>query len=122
MRTRSRLGISAFLLVLLSALPASVENPGPLRLEKEIPSSRVEGRLGAGDKAAVIGGQKDDGFGGAGKGTSGWFRGAVNAEGFDAARAVLDGGSPILQQGKLAASTIRIRRRPENYNRANILR
>ena len=59
MRTRSRLGISAFLLVLLSALPASVENPGPLRLEKEIPSSRLQGRLGAGDKAAVIGGQED---------------------------------------------------------------
>jgi hypothetical protein len=44
MRTRSRLGISAFLLVLLSALPASAENPRPLRLEKEIPLSGVEGR------------------------------------------------------------------------------
>jgi hypothetical protein len=45
MRTRSRLGISAFLLVLLSALPASAENPGPPRLEEEIPLSGVEGRI-----------------------------------------------------------------------------
>jgi hypothetical protein len=41
MRTRSRLGISAFLLV----LPASSENPGRLRLEKEIPLSGVEKRI-----------------------------------------------------------------------------
>lgn len=45
MRIRSRLGISALLLVLLRPLPASAENPGPLRLEKEIPLSGVEGRI-----------------------------------------------------------------------------
>lgn len=45
MRIRSRLGISALLLVLLGALPAGAESPGPLRLEKEILLPGVEGRI-----------------------------------------------------------------------------
>jgi hypothetical protein len=45
MRIRFLLGITAFLLVLLSAIPGSAEKPGPLRLEKEIPLPGVEGRI-----------------------------------------------------------------------------
>ena len=64
MRIRFLLGNIALLVVLLSATSADAENPGPLRLEKEIPLPGVEGRidhfsadehqLGAGDNAAVI--------------------------------------------------------------------
>jgi hypothetical protein len=45
MRIRFLLGSTAFLLVLLSAIPARAEDPGPLRLEKEIPLPGVEGRI-----------------------------------------------------------------------------
>jgi DNA-binding beta-propeller fold protein YncE len=45
MRIRFRLGSTAFLLVLLGAIPARAEDPGPLRLEKEIPLPGVEGRI-----------------------------------------------------------------------------
>ena len=57
----------------------------------------------------------------AGKRTNRCFRRALNAKGFHAKRGLQGDGSPILQQQKLAAGTIRLRRRPENYNRANIL-
>jgi hypothetical protein len=45
MRIRFLLGSTAFLLVLLVAIPARAEDPGPLRLEKEIPLPGVEGRI-----------------------------------------------------------------------------
>jgi DNA-binding beta-propeller fold protein YncE len=45
MRIRFLLGSTAFLLMLLSAIPARAEDPGPLRLEKEIPLPGVEGRI-----------------------------------------------------------------------------
>jgi DNA-binding beta-propeller fold protein YncE len=45
MRIRFLLGSTAFLLVLLGAIPARAEDPGPLRLEKEIPLPGVEGRI-----------------------------------------------------------------------------
>jgi DNA-binding beta-propeller fold protein YncE len=45
MRIRFLLGSTAVLLVLLGAIPARAEDPGPLRLEKEIPLPGVEGRI-----------------------------------------------------------------------------
>jgi hypothetical protein len=45
MRIRSLLGNLVFLLVLLSVVSAIGEDPGPLRLEKEIPLPSVEGRI-----------------------------------------------------------------------------
>jgi DNA-binding beta-propeller fold protein YncE len=45
MRIRFLLDITAFLLVLLSVIPGSAEEAGPLRLEKEIPLPGVEGRI-----------------------------------------------------------------------------
>ena len=45
MRIRFLLGNIALLVVLLSATSADAENPGPLRLEKEIPLPGVEGRI-----------------------------------------------------------------------------
>jgi DNA-binding beta-propeller fold protein YncE len=45
MRIRFLLGNIALLVVLLSAISADAEDPGPLRLEKEIPLPGVEGRI-----------------------------------------------------------------------------
>jgi DNA-binding beta-propeller fold protein YncE len=45
MRIRFLLGNIALLVVLLSATSADAEDPGPLRLEKEIPLPGVEGRI-----------------------------------------------------------------------------
>ncbi len=45
MRIRLLLSNIALLLVLLRAVSASGEDPGPLRLEKEIPLPEVEGRI-----------------------------------------------------------------------------
>jgi hypothetical protein len=45
MRIRFLLDSTAFLLVVLGAIPARAEDPGPLRLEKEIPLPGVEGRI-----------------------------------------------------------------------------